>query len=77
MTHEEKIQYMQIACGMAGYVVDEKAMDMFVSLYELVIEKKGETDLDSVCKIKASVIERDNVKKRIEALDKVSEKVNQ
>ncbi|HEY3405396.1 MAG TPA: hypothetical protein VGK59_18555 [Ohtaekwangia sp.] len=75
MTHEEKINYMRIAAGIAGYSFDTKNLDMLVSLYELVIEKQGETDLKTVCKIETEVKDRANVKSRSELLDKVSEKV--
>ena len=54
---------------------DDKGLDMLVSIYELVIEKEGETDLNSMSKVKCEVIERDNVKTRSELLDKVSKKV--
>jgi hypothetical protein len=62
MTHEEKINYMKIAAGIAGYGFDKKGLDMLVSMYDLVIEKKGDTDLDSIVKIKYAVEERDKDK---------------
>ena len=62
MTHEEKINYMKIATSVVGYGFDDKGLDMLVSIYELVIEKEGETDLYSMSKVKCEVIERDNVK---------------
>lgn len=73
MTHEEKINYMNIASGMVGYRFDAKSLDMLVSLYELVIEKKGETDLKTVCKVEADVKKREDIKKRTEFLNKISE----
>lgn len=75
MTHEEKINYMKIAAGIVGYGFDTKALDMLVSLYELVIEKQGETDLKTLCKVEADVKKRADIKSRSELLDKVSEKV--
>ena len=75
MTHEQKINYMRIAAGIVGYGFDNKGLDMLVSLYELVIEKQGETDMNSVCKIEAEVKKRDDIKKRSELLDKVSEQL--
>ena len=53
MTHEEKISYMRIATGIVGYGFDNKGLDMLVSLYELVIEKEGETHLKNVCQVEA------------------------
>lgn len=74
MTHEQKINYMRIAAGIVGYGFDNKGLDMLVSLYELVIEKQGDTDMKSVCKIEAEVKSRADTKSRSELLDKVSEK---
>jgi hypothetical protein len=65
MTHEEKIEYMQIASGIVGYVFDRKGLDMLVSVYDLVIEKKGDTDLHSIVKVKCAVEDRE--KERNEA----------
>jgi hypothetical protein len=75
MTHEEKINYMKIAAGICGYGFDTKGLDLMVSLYELVIEKQGDSDLRSISKIEAEVKHRADVKSRSELLDKVSEKV--
>lgn len=75
MTHEQKINYMKIAAGIVGYGFDNKGLDMLVSLYELVIEKQGESDLKTILEIEAEVKKRDDIKKRSELLDKVSEKV--
>ena len=70
MTHDEKINYMRIATGIVGYGFDNKGLDMLVSLYELVIENKGETDLKTICKIEAEVNKRAYIKSRSELLDK-------
>ena len=75
MTHEEKINYMRIAAGICGYGFDEKGIDLLVSLYELVLEKQGDSDLKSISIIQTQVKERADVKHRSELLDKVSEKV--
>ena len=65
MTHEEKVNYMKIAAGIVGYCFDKKGLDMLVSIYDLVLEKKGETDLHSIVKVECAVEERE--KERIEA----------
>ena len=75
MTHDEKINYMRIATGIVGYGFDNKGLDMLVSLYELVIENKGETDLKTICKIEGEVNKRADIKSRPELLDKVFKKV--
>ena len=62
MTHDEKIKYLKIAASVTGYRFDERDFDMLISLYELVIEKKGETDLDSICSVEIDVNERAKIR---------------
>jgi hypothetical protein len=76
MTHEEKINYMRIATGIVGYGFDNKGLDILVSLYELVIEKQGKTDIDTICEVECEVKKRTDIKSRSELLDKVSKKVD-
>lgn len=75
MTQEQKINYMKISTGIVGYVFDYKGLDMLVSIYELVIEKEGKTDLSTVLKVQEEVKIRADNKSRSELLDKVSEKI--
>lgn len=75
MTHEKKINYMRIAAGICNYGFDNKGLDLLVSLYDLIIEKQGESDLKDVIKVESEVKHRADVKSRSELLDKVSEKV--
>lgn len=75
MTHEEKVNYMKIAAGIVGYGFETKGLDLLVSIYELVIQKEGNTDLWSITKLEAEVKKRADVKSRSELLDKVSKKV--
>lgn len=65
MTHEEKVNYMRIATGIVGYGFDTKSLDMIVSLYDLVLEKQGDTDLKSVCKVESEVNKRADIKSKI------------
>lgn len=76
MTHEEKINYMRIAAGICNYGFDSKGLDMMVSIYELVIEKQGNTDLRTITSLQEEVKKRDDAKKRSELLDKVSKKID-
>ena len=55
MNHEEKIKYMKIAAAIVGYGFDTKGLDMLVSTYDLVVEKKGECDIDSISSVQYSV----------------------
>lgn len=59
MTHKEKINYMKIAAGIVGYGFDEKGLDMLVSMYDLVLEKQGQTDLKQIVKVQYEVEERE------------------
>lgn len=58
MTHEEKINYMRIATRIVGYSLDEKGLDMLISIYELIIDTQGETDLSLIFKIQSDVNHR-------------------
>jgi hypothetical protein len=58
MTHEEKIKYMRIAAGIAGYGFKEEVLDTIVSLYELVLDKEGKTSVEDVVRIEHEVKER-------------------
>lgn len=59
MTHEEKLTYMRIACGIVGYTFEERGLDMLVSMYDLVLKKKGDTDLHSIVKTELEVEKRE------------------
>lgn len=75
MTLEEKINYMRIAAGIAGYGFKNEQLDLLISLYELILEKKEEGNIEDVLKIEAEVKKREDVRVRTERLDKVSKKV--
>lgn len=53
LTHEEKVKYLQMAFGIAYDFksLDFKTLDMIVSLSDLIDIKKGESDLQSICKV--------------------------
>jgi hypothetical protein len=75
MTHEEKISYMRIASGIVGYGFDDKSLDLLVSIYELVLEKQGDSDLSDVLKVESEVKKRADKKHKSDLLDKFSDKV--
>jgi hypothetical protein len=75
MKHEQKINYMKIAAGIVGYVFDTKGLDMMVSIYELVIEKQGATDLETITNVELEVKKRADAKSKSDLLDKVSTKL--
>ena len=77
MTHEDKIDYMRIATGVIGYGFDNKSLDLLVSVYELVLEKQGKSDLSDVVKIESEVKKRADKKHESDLLDKFSDKVGQ
>lgn len=75
MSHEEKIECMRLACGICNFGIDHKNMDLLVSLYELILEKKDNANIKDALQVQREVKERDDVKKRSELLDKVSVKI--
>lgn len=75
MTHEDKINYMRISAGICGYAFKNEQLDLLLSLYELVIDKKGNTSLDDTVKIESDVKKRSDIKSKQNLLDKVSDKI--
>lgn len=61
MTHEEKIQYMRFAASLVGFGFSPADLDLLVSLYEKINEKKGETNLEDIATIRAEVEQRHQV----------------
>lgn len=53
LTHEENIQYLNMCLGIVygRKNFDLKTVDMFISLFQLIDKKKGETDLQSICEV--------------------------
>ena len=74
MEHKEKINYMRIACGMGGFSIQNKHLDLLVSLYEYVLDKGGDGNLRDIVKIESEAKKRDDIEERIKMLDKVSKK---
>lgn len=75
MTHEEKIEYMRISAGICCYGFSHQQMDLLVSLYELVLQKKGEGKLDEILHAQRECKTRADIKSKSELLDKVSDKI--
>lgn len=75
MTHEDKINYMRICAGIAGLGIDNYNLDILVSTYELVLEKKGKANVEDALNVKHGAEERKKAKERSEILDKISEKI--
>jgi hypothetical protein len=59
MTHEEKLNYMKVAAGVVGFCFKPEGIDMLVSIYDLVLRNRGETDLKMICEVQAQVNERE------------------
>lgn len=58
MTHDEKITYMQVAASIVGYNFDLKGIDMLISIYDYILLRKGESDMQSIVKIQCAVEDR-------------------
>jgi hypothetical protein len=61
MTHEQKLQYMNLAGGIVGFRFADKDLDMLVTTYDLIIKKKDETDIADLCKVRADVNDRHKI----------------
>lgn len=72
LTLEEKINFMSISCGVCGMGFTEEGLDLLISLYELILEKQGSTDIDSISEIQFKAKQREE-KRQIEK-QKKSEK---
>ena len=75
MEHKEKVNYMRIASGMAGFGISNRQLDLLVSLYEYVIEKGGDGNLREIITIETEAKTRDDIEERSKMLDKVSKKI--
>jgi hypothetical protein len=75
MTHDQKINYMRHAVGICGYGFQTKDLDLMVSLYELIVQKAGDTSLMDTTKVESEVKGRDDARRKSELLDKISTKV--
>lgn len=58
MTHEEKINYMRIACSICNYGFSHEQVDLMVSLYEMVRLTDGNGTLKGVLDIHEVVKQR-------------------
>ncbi len=61
MTHSEKLEYMRLALAICGYGFPAKDLDLFVSLYDKIIESSGEVGLREVVMIESEVKARHEV----------------
>ena len=75
MTHEEKINYMRIAVGVAGFSIREKDMDLLVSIYELINVRGEKGNIKDILEVERQVKQRADIKAKSELLDKISDKV--
>jgi hypothetical protein len=75
MTHDQKINYMRIAAGIAGYGFKNEQLDLLVSLYELIIEKNESGAISDIVEVELGVKNRADTKAKQDLLDKVSTKI--
>lgn len=73
MKHEEKIQYMDMAASLCHFHLKEEHLDLVVSLYELIVKKKGNANLHDVATVQAAVkgraIDREKEDKNKEVIE--------
>lgn len=51
MTHEQKVYYFTTALNICRFTIDLRNTDLMVRLYDLVLEKGGQTDLKSIAEV--------------------------
>lgn len=61
MTHSEKLEYMRLALAICGYGFPAKDLDLFVSLYDKIIESSGDVGLREVVMLESEVKARHEV----------------
>ena len=61
MTYSEKLEYMRLALAICGYGFPAKDLDLFVSLYDKIIESSGEVGLREVVMLESEVKARHEV----------------
>lgn len=52
MSSDKKAKYLTVALNICNLALNQQQVDLIVNLYDLVLEKKGETDLESIIKVK-------------------------
>ena len=61
MTQEEKITYLDISMRVCGFNFKPEHLDLIITMFEAILEKKGETDLKDIAKIQVQVNDRHKV----------------
>jgi len=74
MKHEEKINYLRIAANLCSFGFTNDQLDLLISLYELVLDKKGNSAIDDVARIEVAVKKRAEAEKKKELEKTVSKK---
>jgi hypothetical protein len=74
MTHEKKITYMRISSSICNFGFTEQQLDLLISLYELVLEKKGDAAIDDIVKVEMAVEYRAKEARRATAIREEQEK---
>lgn len=69
MTHEEKVKYFKTALNIVNLAFNDQQTDLIVRLYDLIIEKKGDTTLRDITDVK--IINQDTFKPQSTTDDKV------
>jgi len=67
MTQEKKINFMRIACAIAGYNFSNSQLDLLISLYELIQEKKEKANLKQIAEVQKIVKDR-TIKQELEKM---------
>ena len=61
LTHQEKITYLDISMRVCGFNFKPEHLDLIITMFEAILQKKGETDLKDIAKIQSQVNDRNQV----------------
>lgn len=76
MTQEEKLKYMDMAGGIVGFKLQEKDLDMLVNTYELILKKKGKTDIHDLVSLRLEVNKREDERQAANIEKELKNKLN-
>jgi ElaB/YqjD/DUF883 family membrane-anchored ribosome-binding protein len=73
MEHNMKISYLRIATGICGFGISEEDLDLLITLYEQVLEKKGDYTVDEMLKDRQKIERRIEENKRKKEVEKAKQ----
>lgn len=57
MNKKQRIDYLRIALGLSGIVINNANTDKIIRINDILLHKKGKTDISDVARIEAAIQE--------------------